>query len=273
MASWKSIGQEGNQNCRAEVCFLIPTWWVFLSSIWRVSSTVPNTRDGREPLRITKTIFTSLATCRTLFTYYNIRNGRKIRTVFTRGLLLELISTYTGFRLYGLRRYGMVFLALFQLYGHILVLSFSNIWSFWLYGQLYQDKTVDHISETRCITRVQGTSSAKYENFTHLRGIRVAGTCLADEEEENLCMRSSERVTSDWQTTATLFAVCLFGDPDHRDDILIARANQPSHDTDHREVPHFDIWSLAWIPKALWKIYWCNISPGYQGVQATSCKH
>ena len=32
----------------------------------------------------------------------------------------------------------------------ILVLNFSDIWSFRLYGQLYQDKTVDHISETRC---------------------------------------------------------------------------------------------------------------------------
>ena len=31
----------------------------------------------------------------------------------------------------------------------ILVLNFSDIWSFWLYGQLHQDKTLDHISETR----------------------------------------------------------------------------------------------------------------------------
>ena len=36
----------------------------------------------------------------------------------------------------------------------ILVLNFSDIWSFRLYGQLYQDKTVDHISETRCIYTV-----------------------------------------------------------------------------------------------------------------------
>ena len=33
----------------------------------------------------------------------------------------------------------------------ILVLNFSDIWSFRLYGQLYQDKTMDHISETQCI--------------------------------------------------------------------------------------------------------------------------
>ena len=144
MASWKSIGQEGNQNCHTEVCFLIPTWWVFLSSIWRVSSNVPNTRDGRQPLRITKTIFTSLATCRTLFTYYSTVIGREIRTVYTRGLLLELISR-----------------------GH-------------------------HPTSLECRALPQPST-------------RV----------ENLCMRPSERVTSDWETTATLFAVCLFGDPDH----------------------------------------------------------
>ena len=32
----------------------------------------------------------------------------------------------------------------------ILVLNFSDILSFRLYGQLYQDRTVDHISETLC---------------------------------------------------------------------------------------------------------------------------
>ena len=36
----------------------------------------------------------------------------------------------------------------------ILVQHFSDIWSFRLYGQLYQDKTVDHISETQC-TKLQ----------------------------------------------------------------------------------------------------------------------
>ena len=32
----------------------------------------------------------------------------------------------------------------------ILVIHFSDIWSFRLYGQLYHNKSVDHISETWC---------------------------------------------------------------------------------------------------------------------------
>ena len=54
------------------------------------------------------------------------------------------LAAYTEFR-YNVFGY-MVFLALFQ----ILVLNFSDIWSFRLYDQLYQDKTVDYISEIRC---------------------------------------------------------------------------------------------------------------------------
>ena len=59
---------------------------------------------------------------------------------------------YTGFRLYGLRIYGLIgfILVIWSMVNQILVLNFSDIWSFWLYGQLYQDKTVDHVSETRC---------------------------------------------------------------------------------------------------------------------------
>ena len=55
---------------------------------------------------------------------------------------------YTGFRLYGLIGFILV---IWSMVNQILVLNFSDIWSFWLYGQLYQDKTVDHITETRCI--------------------------------------------------------------------------------------------------------------------------
>ena len=59
---------------------------------------------------------------------------------------------YTGFRLYGLPIYGLFgFISvIWSMVNQILVLNFSDIWSFRLYGQLYQDKTVDHISETRC---------------------------------------------------------------------------------------------------------------------------
>jgi len=62
-------------------------------------------------------------------------------------------SNYTGFRLlYGLRIYGLFgFISvIWSMVNQILELNFSDIWSFRLYGQLYQDKTVDHISETRC---------------------------------------------------------------------------------------------------------------------------
>ena len=58
----------------------------------------------------------------------------------------------TGFRLCGLRIYGLLgFISvIWSMVNQILVVNFSDIWSFRLYGQLYQDKTVDHISETRC---------------------------------------------------------------------------------------------------------------------------
>ena len=62
----------------------------------------------------------------------------------------------------------MVFLALFWSYGQwqILVINFSNIWSFRLYGQLYQDKTVDHKSETRCSHNIcpKAISTTQQEN-------------------------------------------------------------------------------------------------------------
>ena len=66
--------------------------------------------------------------------------------------MFRLTYYYTGFRLYGLRIYGLFgFISvIWSMVNHILVLIFSNIWSFWLYGQIYQDKTVDHTSETRC---------------------------------------------------------------------------------------------------------------------------
>ena len=62
-------------------------------------------------------------------------------------------STYTVFRLYDLRIYGLFgFISvIWSMVNPILVLNFLDIWSFRLYGQLYQDKTVDHISETRCM--------------------------------------------------------------------------------------------------------------------------
>ena len=58
----------------------------------------------------------------------------------------------TGFWFYGLQIYGLFgnILVIWSMVNQILVLNFSDIWSFWLYGQLYQDKTVDHIAETRC---------------------------------------------------------------------------------------------------------------------------
>ena len=64
------------------------------------------------------------------------------------------VLKYTGFRLYGLRIYGLSgFISLiWSMVNQILVLNFSDIWTFQLYGQLYQDKMVYHISETRCIT-------------------------------------------------------------------------------------------------------------------------
>ena len=57
---------------------------------------------------------------------------------------------YTVFRLYGLRIYGLFgFISvIWSMVNQVLVVNFSDTWSFRLYGQLYQDKTVDHISET-----------------------------------------------------------------------------------------------------------------------------
>ena len=54
---------------------------------------------------------------------------------------------YTGFRLYGLWIYGLFgFISVIgSMVYQILVLNFSDIWSFRLYGQLYQDITVDYI--------------------------------------------------------------------------------------------------------------------------------
>ena len=72
------------------------------------------------------------------------------------GVVASLICVarvkYTGFWLYGLRIYGLFgfILVIWSMINQILVLNFSDKWSFRLYGQLYQDKTVDHISETRC---------------------------------------------------------------------------------------------------------------------------
>ena len=59
---------------------------------------------------------------------------------------------YTGFRLYGIRIYGLFgFISvIWSMVNQILVLIFLDIWSFRLYGQLYQDTTVDIISETWC---------------------------------------------------------------------------------------------------------------------------
>ena len=57
---------------------------------------------------------------------------------------------YTGFRLYGLRIYGLVGLISVILVKGQSDFKILDIWSFRLYGQLYQDKTVDHISEIRC---------------------------------------------------------------------------------------------------------------------------
>ena len=70
-------------------------------------------------------------------------------TVLTR-MSYEVI--YTRFRFYGLRIYGLFgfILVIWSMVNQILVLNFSDIWSFRLYGRLYRDKTVDHISETRC---------------------------------------------------------------------------------------------------------------------------
>ena len=66
--------------------------------------------------------------------------------------LYSVSFRYTGFRLYGLWIYGLFgFISvIWSMVNQILVVNFSDIWSFWLYGQLYQDKTVDHISESRC---------------------------------------------------------------------------------------------------------------------------
>ena len=66
---------------------------------------------------------------------------------------LNKVSNYTGFWLYGLRIYGLfgIISVIWSMVNQILGLNFSDIWSFRLYGQLYQDKTVDHISETWCI--------------------------------------------------------------------------------------------------------------------------
>ena len=58
------------------------------------------------------------------------------------------VTKYTKFRLYGL--FGF-FPVIWSMVNHILVLNISDIWSFCLYGQLCQDKTVDHISETWCM--------------------------------------------------------------------------------------------------------------------------
>ena len=64
----------------------------------------------------------------------------------------------------------------------ILVLNFSDVWSFRLYGQLYQDKTVDHISETRCTVRVDSLPHSKWiETKQHpcmFPGPTVPGGCL-----------------------------------------------------------------------------------------------
>ena len=66
--------------------------------------------------------------------------------------LVRSLCDYTGFRLYGHWIYGLYgfILVIYSMVNHILILNFMDIWSFRLYGQLYQDKTVDHISETRC---------------------------------------------------------------------------------------------------------------------------
>ena len=63
------------------------------------------------------------------------------------------IIMYTGFRLYGFRIYGLFgFISvIWSMVNQMLVLNFADIYSFRLYGQLYQDKTEDHISETWCI--------------------------------------------------------------------------------------------------------------------------
>ena len=53
----------------------------------------------------------------------------------------------------------------------ILVLNFSDIWSFRLYGQLYQDKTVDHISETRCTDYFQTFKSGFALSTVHTQHI------------------------------------------------------------------------------------------------------
>ena len=48
-------------------------------------------------------------------------------------------NIYTGLRLYGLRIYGLFgFISvIWTMVNQILVLNFLDIWSFWLYGQLY----------------------------------------------------------------------------------------------------------------------------------------
>ena len=75
---------------------------------------------------------------------------------------------YTGSRLYGLRIYGLFgFISvIWSMVNQILVLNFSDIWSFRLYGQLYQDKTVDHISETRCSNFPGNSWSSKNELYS-----------------------------------------------------------------------------------------------------------
>ena len=78
------------------------------------------------------------------------------------GVVASLICVarvkYTGFWLYGLRIYGLFgfILVIWSMINQILVLNFSDIWSFRLYGQLCQDKTVDH----SCINSFQPMSSS-----------------------------------------------------------------------------------------------------------------
>ena len=68
--------------------------------------------------------------------------------------------------LYGL--FGFI-LVIWLMVNHILVLNFSDIWSFRLYGQLNQDKTVDHISKTRCRSKQYLTvmKEESHGNFMH----------------------------------------------------------------------------------------------------------
>ena len=79
----------------------------------------------------------------------------------------------TGFWLYGLRIYGLFdqFSLTWLMVNQILVLNFSDIWSFRLYGQLYQDKTVDHISETRCTDYFQTFKSGFALSTVHTQHI------------------------------------------------------------------------------------------------------